>query len=277
MSSLLQVRLSAGYGRTTVLNEVHFELGAGELMGLAGGSGQGKSTLVLALLGLLPWRGGWAKGEVLLEGVNLLGLNEKEARRLRGRRVALVPQSPMSALNGAVALRRHFEQAWLAHEKRLDAQFDDRLSELLERVQLPATPDFLKRRPGEVSVGQAQRAVMAMALLHRPAMLIADEPTSALDALTQTEVLRMLREVNRTDGIAVLYISHDLLSVLRFCRTLAVLDAGRLVEQVPVSALAQGTRHAATEALLRTLPVPLRTLLPTSANDPRAELDFPAD
>ncbi len=98
--------------------------------------------------------------------------------------------------------------------------------------------------------------VLALALLHRPALLIADEPTSALDAVTQAEVLRTLREVQRAEGMAVLYISHDLLSVLQFCRTLAVLHGGRLVECLPVEAMSEGTRHAATEALLRTLPVP---------------------
>ena len=258
---LLRVQLKAGYGKACVLEDVRFELAAGELLGLCGGSGEGKSTLVLALLGLLPWRGGWAQGEVLLEGVNVLALTERDARRLRGGRIGFVPQSPMSALNGAVSLRKHFEQAWLAHERGLRAQFDERLSALMKQVQLPDSAEFLQRRPGEISVGQAQRVVLALAMLHRPALLIADEPTSALDAVTQAEVLRMLGEIQRAEGIAVLYISHDLLSVLRFCRTLAVLHGGRLVECVPVAALAKGTRHAATEALLRTLPVPLRALL----------------
>ncbi len=258
---LLRVQLKAGYGKECVLEDVGFELAAGDVLGLCGGSGEGKSTLVLALLGLLPWRGGWAEGEVLLEGVNLLGLKEKDARKLRGRRIALVPQSPISALNGAISLRRHFEEAWRAHERGVGAQFDARLSELMLRMQLPGGAEFLARKPGEISVGQAQRVVLALALLHRPALLIADEPTSALDAVTQAEVLRMLGEVRRTEGIAMLYISHDLLSVLQFCRMLAVLHGGRLVECVPVAALGEGRRHAATEALLRTLPVALATLL----------------
>ena len=257
---LLKVRLEAGYGKTTILNDVRFDLAAGETLGLAGGSGQGKSTLVLALLGLLPWRGGWARGEVLLEGQNLLTLKEREARRLRGRLIALVPQSPMSALNGAISLRKHFEQAWLAHERSLDPAFQSRVSQLLQQVQLPGDPAFFSRKPGQVSVGQAQRAVLALALLHRPVLLIADEPTSALDAVTQAEVLRMLREVHRTERTAMLYISHDLLSILQLCETLAVLDGGRLAELLPVSRLQEGTRHPATEALLRTLPVPLATL-----------------
>ena len=258
---MLQVNLRAGYGKQCVIEGVEFALAAGDRLGLVGTSGAGKSTLVLALLGLLPWRGGWAEGEVLLEGMNLLALREREARRLRGRRVALVPQSPMSALNGAVSLRRHFEEAWRAHESSLGAGFESRVKELMGQVRLPEGAEFLGRLPGAVSVGQAQRAVIALALLHRPALLVADEPTSALDQVTQVEVLELLRQVNRTEGTAMLYISHDLLSVLRFCRRLAVLDGGRVVESVRVEELVGGGRHAATQALLRTLPVPLAALL----------------
>ena len=258
---LLQVRLRAGYGRQCVLDGVDFELAAGDRLGLVGTSGAGKSTLVLALMGLLPWRGGWAEGEVRLEGVNLLALREREARLLRGRRVALVPQSPMSALNGAVTLRRHFEEAWRAHERGLGERFEARVRELMAQVRLPEDAGFLARLPGAVSVGQAQRVVLAMALLHRPALLIADEPTSALDPVTQVEILELLREVNRSEQAAVLYISHDLLSVLRFARRLAVLAEGRLVEQVGVEELIGGGKHKATQDLLRTLPVSVEALL----------------
>ena len=255
---LLEVRLRAGYGKQCVIDGVEFSLGAGDRLGLVGSSGAGKSTLVLALLGLLPWRGGWAEGEVRLDGVNLLALKEREARRVRGRRVALVPQSPMSALNGVVSLRRHFEEAWRAHETGLGERFETRVAELMEQVRLPGDKAFLERRPGAVSVGQAQRAVLALALLHRPALLIADEPTSALDPVTQVEILDLLRGAQET---AIVYVSHDLLSVLRFCLRLAVLAGGRMVELVNVEELSGGGRHEATEALLRTLPVPVETVL----------------
>ena len=145
---------------------------------------------MVALLGLLPWRGGWAEGEVLVEGVDLLTMKEREARKVRGKLVGLVPQSPMSALNGAISLRTHFEEAWRAHEVGLGAAFEDRVRELMQCVRLPKDAAFLQRKPGEVSVGQAQRAVLAMALLHRPALLIADEPTSSLDPCTQMECWR---------------------------------------------------------------------------------------
>jgi ABC-type glutathione transport system ATPase component len=261
--SLLRVRLSAGFGKTTVLDGVEIELWPGECLGVVGTSGAGKSTLVLALLGLLPWRGGWTRGEVVLQGRDLLRLNEREARRIRGKEIALVPQSPMSALNPATSLRSQFRQAWLAHEK--DAKgMDARMHDLLRRMQLPWDDAFLKRKPGEISVGQAQRITLAMALLHRPALLIADEPTSALDPSTQVEVLRLLRDIQREEGVALLYISHDLISVLQLCDCVSVLDRGRIVTRTPVDALCDAQEvatHPELQTLLRTLPVPVEAVL----------------
>ena len=256
MKPLLEVDLRAGYAKQTMLDEVRFELGEGERLGLVGTSGAGKSTLMLALMGLLPWRRGWCAGKVLLRGENLLAMKERDVRRIRGREIALVPQSPASALNSAMSLRAHFEEAWRAHEAVDRAKLMQRVNELIRQVQLPQDAPFLDRRPGEVSVGQAQRVVIALALLHRPALLIADEPTSALDPVTQAEVLDLLRLANAQDGTALLFISHDLMSVLRLCQRMAVLDHGRIVECLAVAKVAELARHPATLALLRTLPVP---------------------
>src|SRR4051794_33466403 len=156
-STLLRVDLQAGYSAKPVLRDIRFELNRGEVLGLVGTSGAGKSTLVLALLGLLPWRGGRVRGEVLLEGTNLLELPERQIRLLRGRTVSLIPQSPMTALNSAISLRRHFYEAWRAHEGNGRLKWNERVLELLSDVQLPLDPDFLLRRPTEISVGQAQR------------------------------------------------------------------------------------------------------------------------
>lgn len=258
---LLQVRLQAGYGKQVVLHDVEFDLAEGERLGLVGTSGAGKSTVVLALLGLLPWRRGWASGEVLLRGTNLLSLKERELRRIRGKEVALVPQSPLSALNSALSLQGHFEEAWSAHDGGTSAQLRARLQELMQRVHLPDANEFFRRKPGEISVGQAQRIVLALALLHRPALLIADEPTSALDPVTQAEVASLLRETSESEGTALLYISHDLLSVLQLCQRVAVLDAGRVAECVAVDRIEAQAQHPTLRALLRTLPVPPHVLL----------------
>ncbi len=255
---LLEVRLTAGYGAIPVLDDVRFTLERGEALGLIGTSGAGKSTLVLALLGLLPWRGGTAAGEVRFEGRNLLTLDEREARGLRGRSFALIPQSPMSALNGALSLKAHFEEAWRAHRKVSRSQLADRMHELLTEVQLPLEAAFLARKPGQISVGQAQRVLIALGLLHRPGLLILDEPTSALDPVTQVEILRLLERLNR-EGTALLYISHDLLSVLNLCSRIAILDGGRIVECLAVDRIEQAS-HPATLSLLSALPVPPEVL-----------------
>jgi ABC-type glutathione transport system ATPase component len=257
----MQVRLSANYGSRSVLSDLRFELYAGEALGMVGTSGAGKSTLAMALLGLLPWRGGKASGEVLIDGRNLLTIPAREARRMRGKTISLVPQSPMTALNAAVSLQAHFEAAWRAHEPRGQKALESRLRQLMEEVQLPAAETgFLRRKPGQISVGQAQRVLIALALLHRPSILIADEPTSALDPVTQAEILRLLRELNQRHGTALLYISHDLVSVLHLCGRLAVLHAGAIAECMPVAQIEQAI-HPATLSLLGSLPVPVRLLL----------------
>ncbi|MGA7343371.1 MAG: ABC transporter ATP-binding protein [Terracidiphilus sp.] len=257
---LLRVNLAAGYSRKPILEDIRFELERGEVLGLVGASGAGKSTLVLSLLGLLPWRGGRVAGEVTLEGVNLLALSERKLRKLRGREIALIPQSPMTALNPAISLQSHFNEAWKAHEQSGQAALAARLRELLAEVQLPSGSEFLARRPSQVSVGQAQRVLIALALLHRPALIVADEPTSALDPVTQAQIVDLLRRLNRSHGATLLYVSHDLLSVLKLSDRIAVLDAGKIVESLPVGELASA-RHDATRALLGALPVPAEVLL----------------
>jgi ABC-type glutathione transport system ATPase component len=256
----MQVCLSATYGKRCVLGNVQFDLREGETLGMVGTSGAGKTTLVMALLGLLPWQGGKVSGEVLIDGTNLLAMPKRQARQVRGKRIALVPQSPMTALNAAVSLRSHFEEAWRAHESSGARALEPRLRQLFDEVQLPSGNEFLRRKPGQISVGQAQRVLIALALLHRPAILLADEPTSALDPITQAEIVKLLCQLSQRSGTALLYISHDLLSVLQLCNRLAVLHAGSIVECMSVAPLEQA-QHPATLSLLRALPVPVELLL----------------
>jgi len=258
--TLLSVHLSASYSGKQALSGVSFELQKGEILGLVGSSGAGKSTLVMSLLGLLPWRGGRVTGAVLLRGHNLLALRERQLRGLRGREIALIPQSPMTALNAAVSLQHHFDEAWKAHRKQSRSALSQRVSELMAEVQLPCDRDFLRRRSREISVGQAQRILIALALLHKPALIIADEPTSALDPVTQMQIVDLLRDLNRRHGMTLLYISHDLTSVIRLCDRVAVLHDGSIVEDLPVGQLSEA-RHPAFTSLLRALPVPPEVLL----------------
>lgn len=258
--ALLRVKLQAGYSGKAVLHDVRLELKRGEVLGLVGTSGAGKSTLVMSLLGLLPWRGGKVSGEVLLEEQNLLDLPERKLQSLRGRQIGLIPQSPMSALNSAISLQTHFNEAWRAHQNNGRSAFSARLKDLLTEVQLPSDTEFLRRRPSEISVGQAQRVLIALALLHQPALIIADEPTSALDPVTQVQVVQLLKRLNQKHGTTMLYISHDLISVLQLADRIAILESGTIVECLPVDRL-DDARHEATLALLKSLPVPVDVLL----------------
>jgi len=271
---LLRVEIAASYTGKPVLRDIRFTLQRGEVLGLVGTSGAGKSTLVQSLLGLLPWRDGRVTGEVMLDGNNLLALSERELRKVRGRQVALIPQSPMTALNAAISLETHFIEAWYAHAGKGRAHdgsgrahdgsgrdaFAQRLKTLLAEVQLPLDPEFLRRRSSQISVGQAQRVLIALALLHRPALIIADEPTSALDPVTQAQIVDLLRRLNRQHGASLLYISHDLISVLQLSDRIAVLDEGAIVENLPVTEIGMG-RHPATRALLNALPAPAHVLM----------------
>lgn len=231
MNALLQVRCSAGYGVSApVLDGLEFSIGEGEAFGLVGESGAGKSTVGLALLNLLRWTGGWVEGEIHFRGRNLLTFRDREMRRIRGKEIALVPQSPLASLNPALRLESHFKEAWKVHSTEPWRSARDRVMELLDSVQLPSNDDFLKKHPRELSVGMAQRLVIALALLHRPALLIADEPTSALDPVTQAEILSLFANINAS-GSALLYISHDLPSVATLCARVAILQRGRVVEE----------------------------------------------
>lgn len=252
-SPLLAVSLSVDYrSKPRTLDNVQLSMTSGEILAVVGESGSGKSTLALAIMGLLGWRGGEARGEVLFEGRNILRLPEKEKRALRGNRIALVPQSPLTALNPALRLRRQFEEAWRAHSA--GAGLWERVSELLARVQLPERDSFLDRYPRQLSVGMAQRVLIAMALLHRPKLLVADEPTSALDAITQTEILDLFAGLNRHSQAGVLFISHDLLSVARLSHRVVILYQGQLVETGPTREIFESPSDPYTRRLIAALP-----------------------
>ena len=254
MSPLLQLRVSVDYAsRKDVLRDVELDIREGEILGLAGESGSGKSTIALAILGLLEHKHGTVRGQVLLGGRDLARLRSKEMREVRGHEIALVLQSPLASLNPALRIGTQMAEAWRAH-RRDSKDWKQPALEALELVHLAQPEGFLNRYPREVSVGQAQRILIAMAILHRPMLLIADEATSALDAITQSEILQLFRRLNRELRMAVLFISHDLLSVASLCDRVAILNAGRIVESGTVEQVFSHPRDNYTRALLNALP-----------------------
>ena len=258
---LLDCRISAGYpGKPDVLDGVALEVHQGEIVGLAGRSGEGKSTIALAILGLLGLKGGRLSGEIRFQGRDLLKLGAREWRDVRGKSIGLVPQSPLAALNPCLRLSSQIDEAWRAHQR---GKPDVR--PLLQSVSLPSDAAFLRQYPRNLSVGMAQRFLIALAILHRPPLLLADESTSALDTITQSEILNLFAKLNREHGIAILYISHDLASVAALCHRVAILKEGRIVETGPTSQVFQEPAHEYTRRLIAAIPqLPSDGLLPLS-------------
>ncbi|MFZ1930023.1 MAG: ABC transporter ATP-binding protein [Candidatus Sulfotelmatobacter sp.] len=252
---LLSARLSVRYGnKQPVLRDVEIAIQAGEVLGLVGQSGSGKSTLAMAILGLLDKKRSRSEGTIKFQDADLLRLSERELRQLRGRAISLVLQSPLASLNPALKIRTQLKEAWRAHASGTAADCANAIRTCLESVSLPSHDEFQRKYPSQMSVGQAQRVLIAMAILHRPALLIADEATSALDVITQAEILALFRELNRSTGMAILYISHDLASVAGICDRIAILDHGKIVECGTTAQIFSHPRHEYTQQLMAALP-----------------------
>jgi peptide/nickel transport system ATP-binding protein len=249
----LSVALDGAAGPRPVLQGLDLTIERGQTLGLIGESGCGKSMAALALMGLLP-EGARASGSVRLDGQELLALDERGWCGVRGARIGMVFQEPMSALNPLHPIGRQVAEGLRLH-RGLDARAARAEAlRLLERVQLPRAADRLDAWPHQLSGGQRQRVLIAMALAARPALLIADEPTTALDVVLQREVLDLLGRLVAEDGLGLLLISHDLGVMAHSVARLAVMYAGRLVETGPTRALLRGPRHPYTHGLLASRP-----------------------
>ncbi len=258
--TLLSAHVSVSYTGKAVLRDVEFEIRRGEVLGLVGQSGSGKSTLAMAILGLLDAKRARVEGAINFQDCDLLRLGERELRERRGRAMALVLQSPLSSLNPALKIRTQLREAWRAHASGPSADCDRTIRAALESVSLPSSDEFLSKYPSQMSVGQAQRVLIAMAVTHRPALLIADEATSALDVITQSEILALFRELNRSTGMAILYISHDLASVAGICDRIAILHEGQIVECNATEAIFANPQHEYTKRLMAAMPQILRPI-----------------
>jgi peptide/nickel transport system ATP-binding protein len=273
----LHVTYPTAAGPLHAVRGVDFELAAGETLGLAGESGCGKSSLATALLRLLP-RGAKATGEVLLDGEDVLAMKPGRLRAVRWSGMAIVFQGALHTLNPVQRIGRQIGEAIQLHPGDRKGSVGARVGDLLELVGLP------RRRAGDyphqLSGGQRQRVLIALALACDPRLLVADEPTTALDVMVQAQVLRLLRDLQTTFGLAVLFITHDLSTLAAVCRRLAIMYAGRIVEDGSSGDVFAAPAHPYTRALAAAFPVigdPAFRMNPSGlAGDPPDPRDLPS-
>lgn len=256
---LLQVRdLAVEFqtidGPVRAVEEVDFELAAGETLAIVGESGSGKSTSAMAVIGLLPGNGKVTRGSIMLEGEDLVGAPESVMRGVRGRTIGLVPQDPMSNLNPVTKIGKQIAETLLAHGLATRKNVDARVIETLEAAGLPNAAERAKQYPHEFSGGMRQRALIAIGLACNPKLLIADEPTSALDVTVQKTILDQLDRMTGELGTAVMLITHDLGLAAERASRVVVMNRGRIVEQGPARQILEDPQQPYTQALVKAAP-----------------------
>jgi oligopeptide/dipeptide ABC transporter ATP-binding protein len=271
----LSIEYRGRRGVVRAVRNTSFELGPGETLGLVGESGCGKSTLAMGVLGLLPPTAVVASGTVKVRGQDLGALAGEALRALRWRKIAYVPQSAMNSLNPVARLRDQFEEVGRAHGGARDG-VREKAEALFVRVGLD--PRRLRSYPHELSGGMRQRAIIAMALMFEPELLVADEPTTGLDVIVQRGVLNLLRRLQAEEKMSVIFVSHDIAVVAELCERVAVMYAGEIVELGPARAIFGSAVHPYTMGLEQAFPDirdPKRMLVSIAGSPPR--LDRPLD
>ena len=251
----LHVHFRTDEGLVRAVSGVSFDLSPGETLGIVGESGSGKSVTNLALLGLIPTPPGLIpEGRALYRGQDLLRMKEPELRKIRGRRIAMIFQDPMTALNPFLTVEEQLTEITRLHLGLSREAAIKHAIEMLERVGIPAASKRLFEYPHQFSGGMRQRVMIAMALSCRPDVLIADEPTTALDVTIQAQILDLMKDLQRTEGTAVILITHDLGVVASICRRVLVMYGGKIVEESDVHELFAQPRHPYTLGLLNSVP-----------------------
>ncbi|MBS0540114.1 MAG: ABC transporter ATP-binding protein [Proteobacteria bacterium] len=250
----LRIALRTESATYNAVENVSFEIGRGEAFGLVGESGCGKSITALSVMGLLRRPLALAGGRIVLDGEEIQDASPAEWRRLRGKRVAMIFQEPMTALNPLSPVGRQIAEMFVLHQGAGWREAMDRAEDALRQVQVPSPERRIKDFPHQLSGGMRQRVMIAIALACGPELLIADEPTTALDVTVQAEIIDLMRDLCAAKGTAILMISHDLGLVANMCRRVAVMYAGRIVEQQDADAIFAGPRHPYTRGLINSLP-----------------------
>jgi peptide/nickel transport system ATP-binding protein len=243
-----------GKGAATVVDHVSFSIAPGETLGLVGESGSGKSVTAFSILRLLQPPGEITGGRVLFEGKDLLALPEREMRAIRGARISLVFQEPMTALNPVMRVGDQVAEALTAHSMVSGAEARGRAIELLEAVRIPDPIRRVRDYPHQLSGGMRQRVMIAIALACQPPLVIADEPTTALDVTIQAQTLDLIRDLKARYGLALLLITHDFGVIAEMADRVAVMRAGRILEEGPVRQILRTPEHEYTRSLLAAVP-----------------------
>ena len=251
----LRIRFHGDDGRIThAVDSVDLSVANGATLGLVGESGCGKSVTSLAIMGLLPKQSTEISGAIRFDGFDLLKTSDQTLRDLRGNRLAMIFQEPMTSLNPSLTIGDQITETSLRHRGGTRRSARDRAIELLRRVHIPSPERRINEYPHKLSGGMRQRVMIAMALACDPRLLIADEPTTALDVTLQAQILELMRELKATSGAAIILITHDLGVVAEVCDEVAVMYAGEIVERAPVDELFSTPQHPYTVGLLGSIP-----------------------
>ncbi|MBQ1190507.1 MAG: ABC transporter ATP-binding protein [Lachnospiraceae bacterium] len=259
MSHLLEVKdlttaFSADYGETVSVDHISFHVDEGETVCIVGESGCGKSVTSLSIMGLLGRGGAVKDGSALFAGRNLLELSEKELDELRGNRIAMIFQDPLTSLNPVFTIGNQITESIRTHMNVSKDEARERAIQVLAKVGMPDPERVMKKYPHTMSGGMRQRAMIAMALSCDPDLLIADEPTTALDVTIQAQIMSLLKKLREESGMSMILITHDIGLVARMADRVIVMYAGQLIEEAPVKELFAEPRHPYTKALLATVP-----------------------
>jgi peptide/nickel transport system ATP-binding protein len=240
--------------RTVAVDGVSLELARGQTLGIVGESGSGKSVTSLAVMGLLPKDTAEVTGRVTFDGVSLLDLPDRAMRDLRGDRLAMIFQEPMTSLNPSYTIGEQIIEVLVRHRGLSERKAREKAIALLRRAGIPSPEQRIDDYPHKLSGGMRQRAMIAIALACDPELLIADEPTTALDVTIQAQILDLMRDLKRDSGAAIILITHDLGVVAEVCDEVAVMYAGEIVERAPADALFEAPEHPYTVGLLASIP-----------------------
>lgn len=259
MSHLLEVKglttaFSGDYGETVSIDHISFHVDKGEVVCIVGESGCGKSVTSLSIMGLLKRGGAVIDGSVLFDGKNLLGMTEKELDEIRGNRISMIFQDPLTSLNPVFTVGNQITESIRTHLHLSKEEARERAENLLMKVGMPDAHAVMKKYPHTLSGGMRQRAMIAMALCADPALLIADEPTTALDVTIQAQIMSLLKGLKKDLGMALILITHDIGLVASMADRVLVMYAGQIVEEAPVRELFHNPAHPYTRALLNTVP-----------------------